>query len=282
MSTSHRLILSLAGMLLGASALAVQPPEPPLPPAPPAPPSKQVSISEGAGEGYALVDGSRDNVTMSGNDVDSQQIKQLQQTVKGQFLWFRDQGKSYTLQEPALLARVNAAWKPSQQLGEQMGRLGKQMGVHGKAMGELGSKMGRHSQGQAGARDAAQLKALVRQQEDLGRKLGDAARRQAQANTDAARRAAERDVARLQQQMEDAQDATEEVNDRIAAAHERDADKVEALSRQMDERGKPMETLGKQMSELGRQQETAARAADKTTRLVIAQALSEGKARALH
>ena len=71
----------------------------------------------------------------------------------------------------------------------------------------------------------------------------------------------------------------EEVNDRIAAAQGREADKADALSRQMDERSKPMDSLGKQMGELGRQQEKASKAADKATRQVIAQALSEGKAR---
>ena len=278
MSTSHRLIFSLAGMVFSAGALAVQPPQPPAPPVPPAPPSKQISISMDGGDGYALVDGGKDSVTMSGTDVDRRQVKQLKASIKGQFLWFRDQGKSYVTQDPVLLARVSAAWKPSQQLGEQMGSLGKQMGAHGKAMGELGSKMGSHGLAQArlGTRDTEQLQALGRQQQELGRKLGEASRRQAQAGTDAARRAAEREVEHLQQQMEDAQDAMEEVNDRIAGAQEREAGKADALSRQMDEQGKPME-----MGELGRQQEKASKAADRTTRQVIAQALSEGKARLL-
>ena len=95
MSISHRLILSLAGILIGGSALAVQPPEPPVPPAPPAPSSKQINISMDGGDGYAFVDGGRDRVTMSGSDIDGQQIKQLKASIKGQFLWFRDEGKSY-------------------------------------------------------------------------------------------------------------------------------------------------------------------------------------------
>ncbi|MEG0882738.1 MAG: hypothetical protein RSH52_15940 [Janthinobacterium sp.] len=166
MSTSHRLILSLAGILIGGSALAVQPPQPPAPPAAPAAPSKQINISMGSGDGYALVDSSEDSVTMAGTDVDGQQIKQLQRSLKGQFLWFRDQGKGYVTQDAALLARVRDAWKPSQQLGLQMSGLGKQMSEHGKAMGELGSKMGAHGAAQAnvGARDVAQLQALGRQQ----------------------------------------------------------------------------------------------------------------------
>ena len=70
MSISHRLILSLAGIVLGGSALAVPPPEPPAPPAAPAAPSKKISISMGSGDGYALVDSSDDSVTMAGTDVD--------------------------------------------------------------------------------------------------------------------------------------------------------------------------------------------------------------------
>lgn len=79
--TSHRLILSLAGILLGGSVLAVQPPEPPAPPAAPAPPWL---LSMGSGDGLpALVDSSEDSVTMAGTDVDGQQIKQLQRSLKG-------------------------------------------------------------------------------------------------------------------------------------------------------------------------------------------------------
>ena len=51
------------------------------------------------------------------------------------------------------------------------------------------------------------------------------------------------------------------------------------MSRQMAHHRKPMDALGKQMDDLGRQQEKVVHVADKTTRQVIAQALSEGKAK---
>lgn len=283
MSIFHRLMPGLAGMLVGASALAVQPPQPPHPPQPPAAPSVQVSRSLDSGEGYALVDGSRDGETVmvSGADIDNRQLDSLKRSIKGPFLWFRDAGKAYVLQDAALVGRVRAAWEPSRQISAQMSALGNQMGQHGKAMGELGSKMGEHGRSQAkgDTREAAKLQALGQQQRELGRKLGDASRRQALAQTPDERRAAGREVEKLQQQMEDAQEEMEEVNDRIAAVHEREADKMETISRQMDQRGKPMDTLGKQMGELGRQQEKVVKAADRTTRQLIAQAVSEGKAR---
>lgn len=105
-------------------------------------------------------------------------------------------------------------------------------------MGDLGKKMGEHGRAQAGGdtREAARLQALGEQQRELGRKLSEASRRQALAQTQAERRAAGREVEKLQQQMEDAQDEMEEVNDRIAAVQEREADKTEAISRQMDQR----------------------------------------------
>ena len=203
MSTSYRLILSLAGILLGGSALAVQPPQPPAPPAPPAAPSVQVSRSLDKGESYALVDGATDSegVIVVDSDIHSQQVEKLKRSIKGPFLWFRDQGQAYVLQDAALLGKVRAAWQPSKRIGKEMNALGDQMDAHGKAMGEMGRKMGARSQANGSARESEQLRALGRQQQELGRKLGDASRRQALATSDTARRAAVREVERLQQQM---------------------------------------------------------------------------------
>src|SRR5471032_1864023 len=264
MSTPHRLILSLAGILISGSVLAVQPPEPPQPAVAPAAASTRVNYSTNTGgEGYALVDGGKDSITMVGSNLDGEQVKRLKSSVKGSFLWFRDQGKAYLLQDPALLARIDAAWQPTQELGKQMSSLGKQMGAQGKSMGALGK----------------QMSAQGRQQGDVGRQLGQASRRQALASSDSERAAADREVEKLQAKMESLQDQMEQHGDRLAAIHDRDAASMQALSQQMKENGKPMDALGKQMQALGKQQEQASKAADKATRAIIEEALRSGKAR---
>ena len=192
MSTSHRLILSLAGIVFGGSALAVQPPEPPAPQAAPAAPSKKINISMGSGDGYALVDSSDDSVTMAGSDVDGQQIKQLQRSLKGQFLWFRDQGKSYVIEDRTLLARADAAWKPVRALGQEMSALGQQMGEQGRHMAKLGREMGEQGRQDRGGEAAMtaktrQMDEAAKPMDSLGKRMGELGERQGRVSKEAER-----------------------------------------------------------------------------------------------
>jgi hypothetical protein len=53
--------------------------------------------------------------------------------VKGDFLWFRDGDKTYLIQDPALIAKVDAAWAPVNSIGEQMDAQGKKMEARAKS-----------------------------------------------------------------------------------------------------------------------------------------------------
>jgi hypothetical protein len=90
---------------------------------------------------FALVRDSANGTSISGNSVDSDYINAIKRSVRGEFLWFRDGGKAYVVQDPTVLARAREAWAPVDRLGEQMDGHGKQMDQHGKVMDALGKEM---------------------------------------------------------------------------------------------------------------------------------------------
>jgi hypothetical protein len=91
---------------------------------------------------YALVRGTDRGTNMSGDSASWKDIEAAQRSIAGDFLWFRDGGKAYVVQDPQVLAKARAAWAPVDQLGVEMDGYGKQMDRHGKAMEALGKQMG--------------------------------------------------------------------------------------------------------------------------------------------
>jgi len=62
-----------------------------------------------ADEPYALVraDGKRFNISGSSDDWD--QVRAAQRAVKGEFIWFREGGRPYVIQDASVMAQARAA-----------------------------------------------------------------------------------------------------------------------------------------------------------------------------
>ena len=58
----------------------------------------------------------------------------------GDFLWFSHNGKSYVVDDPQTIARIQAMYKPMEDLGRQQEELGKQQEALGRQQEELGRK----------------------------------------------------------------------------------------------------------------------------------------------
>ncbi len=126
--------------------------------------SRTMTVRDG-GEPFALVrDGGN---VITGNDADQKRVKELKRSVKGDFLWFRDGGKEYIVQDPAALQRMDAAWAPMKELGAQMGQHGAEMGRQGGSMGSLGAKMALA----AVTFNADKMEAIGKQMEDAGKPM---------------------------------------------------------------------------------------------------------------
>jgi beta-lactamase regulating signal transducer with metallopeptidase domain len=225
-------------------------------------------------DAYAIVRDTDHGTNISGDSADWKEIEANKHKLQGEFLWFRDGGKSWVIQDPDTLARANAAWAPVDKLGQQMDVYGRQMDVHGKKMEALGKEMEK-----AGARFRPDDKStreferamneMGRQMEALGEQFGEADGK-------------ERD--RLQRQMRELGAKMRDAGERFRQEQESGGRKqaqamMEEVGRRMHEAGKPMDELGKQMKVLGQQMEKESKVADKTVRQLIREAQQKGLAR---
>ncbi|NNG24571.1 peptidase M56 [Massilia sp. ML15P13] len=226
-------------------------------------------------EPYSVVRAGDKGMTMSGSSDDWDDIKEARSWIGGEFLWFRDGGKAYYVQDPAVLARVTAAWAPVDRLGAQMDVLGKEMDVHGKRMDALGKEMDVASRGFKP--DEAKLRALEARMKTHGAEMEALGRQMEKANTDA-----ERD--RITRQMSEAGERMSAAGSEMGEAHNgpgmRQAQKsMDEIGRRMGDAGKPMDALGKRMGALGKDMERESKAADKTVRALIREAREKGLAK---
>ena len=165
MPVPSRLCLAFAGAMLSFNAIAA------------------------AGEPFTLVHGRNDAISIADSGADKQELDRLKRTSQGPFLWFRDHGKSYVIDDRSLLARADAAWKPVQALGQQMSALGQQMDEHGKQMGKLGREMGEQSHTHDAAMEAKarQMEQAAKPMDSLGKRMGELGERQGRASREAER-----------------------------------------------------------------------------------------------
>jgi beta-lactamase regulating signal transducer with metallopeptidase domain len=230
-----------------------------------------ITLREERGDAYALVGEGEDGFKMTGNSADWSSIKQLKRSIKGEFLWFRDGGKSWIVQDPGTLAKAREAWAPVNRLGEQMNAYGKEMDKHGKVMDTLGKEME-----QAAGRmqpDQQRLRDVQRKMDEVGRKMSRVGEKLGTAS-DSERGRLEAEMASLGKHMN-------ALGEQIRAATESDMQRRDAhadmrdVSQRMKEASEPMDELGKKMEVLGKQMDRESKVADKAMRGIIRDAMAK-------
>ncbi|GAB3368030.1 M56 family metallopeptidase [Massilia agri] len=236
---------------------------------------KDVTINTSRSEHpYAVVRAGDKGVSMSGSSDDWDEIEQARRRIGGDFLWFRENGQAYFIQDAALMAKVDAAWAPVTKLGKQMDAYGKEMDVHGKRMDALGKEMDVAARGikvdESKTRAAeARMKALGKEMEELGAQFAKA--------DDAERERLSRRMSELGKQMSV---EGQRIGQEWQAPGVRQAQKsMDEIGRRMSEAGKPMDAIGKKMGALGKDMERETHAADRTVRALIREAQEKGLAK---
>jgi beta-lactamase regulating signal transducer with metallopeptidase domain/predicted nucleic acid-binding Zn-ribbon protein len=237
-------------------------------------------------ESYAMVREGSDELMLSGDIDDISAIKRAQQHVHGDFLWFRRGATAYVVQDSTLLAKATAAWQPTEAVGDKLEALDKQMRPHASKMEALGKQM--EAASQRGEPYSAQMEQigkrmepLARQQEALGRKMEQLGKQMASSDSDARRDQLGREMEALQSKMEVLSEQMEklsEVMERHSGELEKAHQPMEALGKQMEAAGKPMEALGDKMEVLGEQMDALSKEADRKVKLLIDEAMRNGKA----
>ena len=76
-------------------------------------------IKSGDEQSYALVRHNGTSMIISGNG-EQVPVDELRRAIRGDFVWFRDGGQGYVIQDAALLERANRAWNPYEALDESL------------------------------------------------------------------------------------------------------------------------------------------------------------------
>ncbi|MEO8000431.1 MAG: M56 family metallopeptidase [Arenimonas sp.] len=237
-------------------------------------------------ETYALVTAGKEGVLMSGSSDDIAAVKKARKSIAGDFLWFRRNGKTYVVQDAAVISEAKAAWKDSEKLSVQMEALSAKMDVHSKVMDGIGVKMDAVSKGSEGRSDAMektgqQMEVLGKQQETIGKQMSIISQRSVLAKTEEQHQIIAREMqvqeekmAVLSQQMQ----KLSIVMDQHGVLLEKQMKPLETLGREMEVASLPLKELGQQMSVLGKQQERLSKLADEKVLNIIDSSLKNGQA----
>lgn len=239
---------------------------------------------------FALVKPDRSATTFVRSDRKGMaEIEKLKRENSQEFLWFVEKGQSYLIKDQAILDQANAAYKPMQDLGEQMEAQGKKMEAHGAVMERLGEQMQTLSDVQPGFDEkiSAQFDAKMRAHEAkmaaFELKMQAAAAKvenakDAQARQDALS-ALQKEQSKYQHLMQDFQknaQVFQQQQQQLSQQYEKSLEPLKALEKQMADAAKPMEALGKQMDQMGKQMDKMSQQAEQQIWSLIQTAKQKG------
>lgn len=251
--------------------------------------------------GYAIYGANGDHTIMHSWDTDDAQLRETRAKHPNGAILFERDGKTWIIDDPALVKQAQEAYAPVNELGKKQGELGARQGELGAQQGHLGEL-----QGQLGELQAEAAANQWGGGQDFDIEMPKDFDKTVQALTDSEMRLAfERDemsqeqIATLEAQQKEAHEHFEqEMQEFRAQQPQRDAmekqmrdqveqmrKKMEPIIKQMREEAAKQGELGRLQGELGRQQASlaweqskASREADSRVRSIIDKALKDGTA----
>jgi beta-lactamase regulating signal transducer with metallopeptidase domain len=234
---------------------------PPLPASPPPPEPRGTAPSDSAsrdnawsfngdeGVDYAIVSGK--SLFMSGSQGDRDEVEALRRKIKGDFIWFRHDAKSYVIRDPATVQEAALFFMTEQNLATEQAVLGRQQAALGKEQAAVGQRT-RSTPVQVPSDLVAQLEELEARIKELG------------INGD------QRQLDRLQEQLGHLQGELAQVQAEVARR---------GIGEEMRILARQQETVGREQGRLGREQARMARQASRKMRRLIDRSLARGLAK---
>jgi beta-lactamase regulating signal transducer with metallopeptidase domain/predicted nucleic acid-binding Zn-ribbon protein len=253
----------------------------------PTQPANVVSVADkGSHETYAVVIAGKEGMMMSGNWDDIKNIEAIKKSQPGSFLWFKRNNKDYVIQDPKVIAQVQAAWRDTDKLSNEMEALSAKMDVHSKSMDAISDKMDAVTSHDSSSEKAMEkldkeMEALSMQQESMSHEIEMYANKMASAKTDAERKTLDQQLQTESKKMDalsHKMEALAKLIEAESAEIEKAMQPLEVLSKEMEIAAKPMDALGKQMEVLGEQMEALSKIADQQVLSLIDQSLKNGTA----
>jgi beta-lactamase regulating signal transducer with metallopeptidase domain len=211
---------------------------------------------------YVIVTGDSTNAMgswHSGNSFDKVKGK-----MHGNYIWFERDGKSYVIDDPALVAKAREYFKPMEELGRRQGELGEEQGRLGEEQGRLGEM-----QAMASAPSPDFSKEMANLQVAL--KNMQAQKLQGEIK--------EEDLSVMQDKLADLQDKIAEMQGKFGDVQAKIGEKQAEFGDQQAKLGEKQEKLGEQQAALGEQQEALSKEATQKMKALIDSAMQQGKAR---
>jgi hypothetical protein len=210
------------------------------------------------GDSWALVTDPSDRVTFSGDWHNStrDELNKARKLAGGKFLWFTHDGKSYFLDDPAVMAQIQEMYKPMEELGRQQEILGKQQEALGREQEEMGRK-----------------------QEQASIPTPDISNEMARLNEAVARLDAKKGSTVSERELADIEGRLGEIEGRLGRLQGEVGAKQGELGAVQGKLGEEQGRLGSEQGRLGAQQGTLAAEADKKVKSIIDESLRDGKAK---
>lgn len=211
------------------------------------------SFNGGSGPRYVMMKANSNRVDMSGDEEDLQHARKLRQNIKGDFIWFERDEKSYVITDPSFLARVTALFAPQEELSKQQDALGRQQDELGRQQDALGEQMDKIKVKVPDIRpELERIRTRLKELQDSG--------------------ATQRELGRLQSRVG-------ELQSQIGRLQSDAGREQSVIGRQQGELGRKQGELGRQQGELGRRQGELARQASRELRAMFDDAIAKGIAK---
>ena len=218
------------------------------------------------GDSYALISrNDKNHVQFSGDWYDGRraELDKARSVAHGDFLWFTRDGKSYVVDDPQTVSRIQAMYKPMEDLGRQQEELGRKQEELGRQQEELG-----------------------RQQEQASIPTPDISKEMSDLNAAVARLQAKKNGTVTQEQLADLEGTIGELQGKlgglqgeVGAKQGEVGAKQGELGEKQGKLGELQGKLGEQQGQLGEEQGRIAREADQKVKSIIDESLKDGKAK---
>ncbi len=210
------------------------------------------------GQSYAVIrGGDTEHMTFSGNWMEGrrEEIDKARTQAHGDFLWFTREGKSYFVDDPAILSQIEAMYKPMEDLGRQQEVLGKQQEALGKQQEELGR----------------QQEAVSIPTPDMSKEIAEIEEAMAKLKASQGKNMTQEQFSEIESKLGNLQGELGKIQGRIGSRQGEFGAKMGELGRQQGQ-------LGAQQGRLGAEQGRIAREADQKIRSIIDESLKDSKA----
>jgi beta-lactamase regulating signal transducer with metallopeptidase domain len=210
------------------------------------------------GDSYGLITGNNERNMISGNwhDMHSDAIEKARKMAHGDFLWFTRDGKSYVVDDPAIVSQIQAMYKPMEELGKKQEELGKQQEALGKQQEELGHKM-----------ESATIPTP-----DMSKEIAELQTQMEKLKTMQGKTMTTEEWAEMQSKLGNLQGKLGAIRGEIGG-------RQGSFGGEMGKLGAMQGKLGAEQGKLGAEQGRLAQQADRQVRSIIDQSLTNGKAR---